>query len=63
MQKHLQNLERVCQKLQFRYGDNDELVIEFKHELESLKTKKSLNRSRTLRNQGEQNAKLAAPLH
>lgn len=50
MQKHLQNLERVCQKLQFRYGDNDELVIEFKHELESLKTKKSLNRSRTLRN-------------
>jgi hypothetical protein len=62
MQKHLQNLERVCQKLQCRYGDNDELVIELKHELESLKTRKSLNPSRTLQNWGEQDAQEAAPL-
>ena len=41
MRKHLQNLERVCQKLQYRYGDTDELVVQLKNELESLKATRS----------------------
>ena len=41
MCKHLQNLERFFKKLQFRYGDNDELVIALKNELESVKDRKS----------------------
>lgn len=43
MHKHLQNLQRLCQKLQFRYGDDDDLVIQLKHELESLEARKSRN--------------------
>jgi hypothetical protein len=43
MHKHLQNLERLCRKLQFRYGQDDELVIQVKHEIESNVTKYSKN--------------------
>lgn len=40
MHKRLQNLERLCKKLQFRYGEDDELVVQLKHELLSLQTTK-----------------------
>ena len=41
MHKHHQNLERLCQKLQFRYGEDDGLVMQLKHELESLESRQS----------------------
>lgn len=40
MSKHLQNLERLCNKMQVRYGDGDNLVLQFKQELSALKKKK-----------------------
>ena len=63
MRKHLQNLERFCQKLQFRYGDNDELVIELKNELESLKAKKSTYLAGALQNWGHQGPLETTSLH
>ncbi|MEO5661234.1 MAG: hypothetical protein ABIQ90_15780 [Polaromonas sp.] len=36
MHKHHQNLDRLCQKLQFRYGSDDDLVMQLMHELGSL---------------------------
>jgi peptidoglycan hydrolase CwlO-like protein len=43
MKKHIQNLQRLCQKLQVRYGENDDLVLQLKQELMSLEAKKSKN--------------------
>jgi hypothetical protein len=43
MPKHLQNLERIYQKLRFRYGQDDDLVMQVKHEIESNVTKHSKN--------------------
>ena len=31
--KHVQNLERLLQKLQSRYGGEDDLVMQLKHDL------------------------------
>ena len=31
--KHVQNLERLLQKLQSRYGGEDDLVLQLKHDL------------------------------
>jgi hypothetical protein len=36
MHRHHHNLEKLYQKLQFRFGDDDDLVMQLKHELESL---------------------------
>jgi hypothetical protein len=41
MKKRLQNLERLCHKMQLRYGDDDELVLQLKHEIELIETKPS----------------------
>lgn len=35
MSRHLDNLKRVFQKLQIRYGENDPMVLQVKQELES----------------------------
>ena len=35
MDKHTQNLERLLQKMQSRYGVDDELVVQLKRELTS----------------------------
>jgi len=40
MSKHLENLERLCNKLQYRYGDSDSLVLQFKQELGVAKEKR-----------------------
>lgn len=40
MKKHLQNLERLCMKMQARYGDNDDLVMTLKQELLVLQERK-----------------------
>ena len=45
MRKHIQNLERLCQKLQCRYGPDDELVMQVKHEIDLNVTRISKNRS------------------
>jgi hypothetical protein len=39
MHKHLQNLQRLCQKMQTRYGENDELVIQLKQEMAAFEAK------------------------
>lgn len=41
MHKHQQNMERLCKKMRFRYGDNDDLVMQLKHELAALETRKT----------------------
>lgn len=64
MHKHLQNLERLCQKLQFRYGQDDELVMQVKHEIESNVTRYSKNGHSE--NQGqcwERKEEFSAPMH
>jgi hypothetical protein len=38
MSRHLDNLKRLCTKLQARYGAEDELVLQVKRELELLAT-------------------------
>ena len=41
MSKHLHNLQRLCQKMQVRYGECDVLVLELKQEIASHEAKKS----------------------
>jgi hypothetical protein len=36
MSRHLDNMKRLCAKLQARYGAEDELVLQVKRELELL---------------------------
>lgn len=40
MKKHIQNLERLCQKMQVRYGEEDDLVLLLKQELTTLEVKR-----------------------
>lgn len=64
MHKHLQNLERLCPKLQFRYGDDDDLVMQLKCEIGSLDTSHSKNHPKE--SQGrclQDNAESAQPIH
>ena len=35
MSRHLDNLKRLCQKMQVRYGSDDEMVLQVKKALES----------------------------
>lgn len=37
MTKRLQNLERLCEKMQARYGEHDTMVMQLMHELAELK--------------------------
>jgi hypothetical protein len=41
MRKKLQNLERLSQKMEARFGEGDELVLAFKRELLSMREKLS----------------------
>lgn len=36
MSRHLWNLERLCKKLQSRFGDDDALTMQIMHEIASL---------------------------
>ena len=35
MSRNLGNLKRLCQKLQFRYGSDDEIVLQVKQAIQS----------------------------
>ena len=37
MIKRVQNLERLCQKMQARYGEHDTMVMQLMNELSTLK--------------------------
>lgn len=60
MSKHIQNLERLYQKMEVKYGKDDPLVMEFNRTLEERRAKKltesanryssRLNRDRELDN-------------
>jgi len=54
MKKHLQNLERLCQKMQARYGDSDDLVLRLRQELSALQEKRA--NSQTFKNFGQRHA-------
>ncbi len=54
MKKHLQNMERLCKKMQARYGENDDLVVRFRQELSALQEKKA--KSLAFKNFGRRNA-------
>ena len=41
MRKKLQNLERLSQKMEARFGEGDELVLAFQRELLSMREKLS----------------------
>ena len=43
MSKHLQNLQRLCQKMQVRYGESDIFVLELKQEIAAHEAKKIKN--------------------
>ena len=36
MKKKLQNMERLCMKMQARFGEDDDLVLQLKQELSKL---------------------------
>ena len=40
MSKHIQNLERLYQKMEVKYGKDDPLVMEFNRTLEERRAKK-----------------------
>jgi hypothetical protein len=43
--KHLQNLQRLFQKMQARYGESDELVVQLKQELTAFEAKVAKDRA------------------
>ncbi|MEO8119803.1 MAG: hypothetical protein ABI606_10835 [Rhodoferax sp.] len=43
MKKHIQNLQRLCHKMQARYGEGDDLVLQLKQELTALESSKFKN--------------------
>lgn len=64
MHKHHQNLERLCQKLQFRYGEDDGLVLQLKHELESLESRQSKSYPQASRGRRKQDKEdSSVPMH
>jgi hypothetical protein len=64
MKKHIQNLQRLCQKLQARYGEDDDLVLQLKQELTSLETRKSKNLAAANHNRRKQDMDLSTtPMH
>lgn len=46
MKRHLQNLQRLYQKLQARYGVDDVLVMQLKREIETIESNESRHRAR-----------------
>jgi len=42
MSRHLSNLKRLCIKLQLRFGEDDALYLQVKHELESRESIESM---------------------
>ncbi len=40
MSKHLQNLERLCRKMEQRFGDGDEFVLQLRQEIAVMQKKK-----------------------
>jgi hypothetical protein len=64
MQRHLQNLERLYQKLRFRYGQDDDLVMQVKHEIESNETEHSKSPPRAEQGRrSEFREVFSAPMH
>lgn len=61
MKKHLQNLELLCNKLQYRYGNDDDLVLQLKQEIEALKAKK-LAKANQDRRMGDKGDKSESPM-
>lgn len=59
MKKHLQNMERLCKKMQARYGESDDLVVRFRQELSALQEKKA--KSQVFKGIGRRHADKAAP--
>lgn len=64
MKKHIQNLQRLCQKMHIRYGEGDDLVLQLKQELTALEAKKSRNLAVVNQNRRKQDIdQSATPLH
>lgn len=61
MHKHLQNLQRLFQKMQTRYGENDELVMQLKQELIAFETK--MSKETATFNKGRRHLDLIPPSH
>jgi hypothetical protein len=41
MNKHIQNLQRLCEKMEARYGKDDDFVMELRQELAKYEAKKA----------------------
>ena len=52
MHRHHHNLEKLYRKLQFRYGDDDDLVMQLKHEFESLDSLEAKAKNIAMKNHG-----------
>ena len=64
MHRRLQDLQGLCEKLQARYGDDDDLVLQLKQALESLAANETRNHARAHHNRRKQDqTELSKPLH
>ena len=64
MQRRLQDLQELCEKLQARFGDDDDLVRQLKQALESLAANETRNHARAHHNRRKQDqTELSKPLH
>lgn len=61
MHKHLQNLQRLFQKMQTRYGESDELVVQLQQELAAFEVKFAMDRAAI--NQGRRQLDMPPAAH
>ena len=64
MHRRLQDLQGLCEKLQARYGDDDDLVLQLKQALESLAANETRNHARAHHDRRQQDkTEPSKPLH
>lgn len=64
MHRRLQDLQELCKKLQARYGDDDDLVLQLEQALESLAANEARNHATAHHNRRQQDkAEPSKPLH
>jgi hypothetical protein len=64
MHRRLQDLQELCEKLQARHGDDDDLVLQLKQALESLAANETRNHATAHHNRRkEDKTEPSKPLH
>lgn len=64
MHRRLQDLQGLCERMQARYGNDDDLVLQLKQALESLAANETRNHTRAHHNRRKQDkTELSKHLH